>query len=217
MTGTGEANLVVGVDTHLDTHTAALCDARGRVESQLQVPATAAGYVQLLGWAQAAAAGRAAVWAIEGTRHYGLGLARYLASQGQQVAEIDATRHVGRRRAGKSDPIDAVRAARELLARPHLGQMRADGDREVLRLLMIDRDNAVESSKTARTALASVLVTAPAEVRDQLRHIPAERRARVCAQLACPPDADRLTRVVHLTLIRLGERGHRPGRGRRQP
>ena len=206
MTGTGEANLVVGVDTHLDTHTAALCDARGRVESQLQVPATAAGYVQLLGWAQAAAAGRAAVWAIEGTRHYGLGLARYLASQGQQVAEIDATRHVGRRRAGKSDPIDAVRAARELLARPHLGQMRADGDREVLRLLMIDRDNAVESSKTARTALASVLVTAPAEVRDQLRHIPAERRARVCAQLACPPDADRLTRVVHLTLIRLGQR-----------
>jgi transposase len=52
-------------------------------------------------------------WAIEGTRHYGLGLARYLSSQDQQVTEIDATRHVGRRRAGKSDPIDAVRAARE--------------------------------------------------------------------------------------------------------
>ena len=61
-------------------------------------------------------------WAIEGTRHYGLGLARYLASQGHQVAEIDATRHVGRRRAGKSDAIDAVRAARELLARPHLAR-----------------------------------------------------------------------------------------------
>ena len=25
-----EADLIVGVDTHLDTHTAALCDARGR-------------------------------------------------------------------------------------------------------------------------------------------------------------------------------------------
>jgi hypothetical protein len=36
---------------------------------------------------------------------------------------------VGRRRGGKSDPIDAVRAARELLARPNAGQMRADGDR----------------------------------------------------------------------------------------
>ncbi len=91
-------------------------------------------------------------WAVEGTRHYGLGLARHLAAAGEQVAEIDATRHVGKRRAGKSDPIDAVRAARELLARPHLGQMRADGDREALRLLMIDRDNAVASAKTARTA-----------------------------------------------------------------
>jgi transposase len=115
----GEAGLVVGVDTHLDTHTAALCDARGRVEARLQVPATAAGYEQLLGWARQAADGREIAWAVEGTRHYGLGLARHLAGQGEQVAEIDAARHVGKRRAGKSDPIDAVRAARELLARPH--------------------------------------------------------------------------------------------------
>jgi transposase len=206
VTGTGETDLVVGVDTHLDTHTAAVCDGRGRAVSQLQVAATAEGYAQLLDWVQAAAAGRPVAWAVEGTRHYGLGLARYLVSQGQQVAEIDATRHVGKRRAGKSDPIDAVRAARELLARPHPGQMRADGDREALRLLMIDRDNAVQSSKTARTALASVLVTAPVVLRDQLRHIPSERRARACAQLACPAKADRLTRVIHQTLIRLGQR-----------
>jgi len=199
-------DLVVGVDTHLGTHTAAICDARGRAVSQLEVATTATGYAQLLEWVQAAPAGRPVPWAVEGPRHYGLGLARYLVSQGQQVAEIDATRHVGKRRAGKSDPIDAVRAARELLARPHPGQMRADGDREALRLLMIDRDNAVTSAKTARTALASVLVTAPAPLRDQLRHIPPERRARACAQLTCPARTDRLTRVVHQTLIRLGQR-----------
>jgi transposase len=130
-----DTGLVVGVDTHLDTHTAAICDARGRAGSQLQVPSTAEGYARLLEWVRDAAAGRPVAWAIEGTRHYGLGLARYLASQGQQIAGIDAT-HAGRRRAGKSDPIDAVRAARELLARPYAGQMRADGDREALRLLM---------------------------------------------------------------------------------
>jgi hypothetical protein len=39
--------------------------------------------------------------------------------------------------------------ARELLARPHPAQMRADGDREALRLLMTGRDNAVASAKTA--------------------------------------------------------------------
>jgi transposase len=203
---TEDAELIIGVDTHMDTHTAAICDARGRAVSQLQVPATTAGYVHLLDWVRAAAGDRQVVWAVEGTRHYGLGLARHLASHGQQVSEIDCSRHIGKRRAGKSDPIDAVRAARELLARPWPAQMRADGDREALRLLMIDRDNAVQSAKTARTALAAVLVTAPAPLREQLRPLPRERRAKECAALTCPAGADRQTRVLHQTLIRLGQR-----------
>ena len=115
----GHADLIIGVDTHLDTHTAAICDARGRVVSQLQVAATTAGYEQLLARVRSAAADGPVIWAVEGTRHYGLGLARHLTGQGQQVSEIDCSRHAGKRRAGKSDPIDAVRAARELLARPH--------------------------------------------------------------------------------------------------
>ena len=201
-----QADLVVGVDTHLDTHTAAICDDRGRVISQLQIPATTAGYVHVLAWARQVAGTRAVAWAVEGTRHYGLGLARHLTSQGQQVAEIDCSRHIGKRRAGKSDPIDAVRAARELLARPAPAQMRADGDREALRLLMIDRDNAVQSAKTARTALAAVLVTAPADLREQIRPLPRERRAKACAALTCPDGADRQTRVLHQALARLGQR-----------
>jgi transposase len=201
-----QADLVVGVDTHLDTHTAAICNARGRVVSQLQVPATTAGYVQLLAWARSAAGGRPVAWAVEGTRHYGLGLARHLTAQGEYVSEIDCSRHIGKRRAGKSDPIDAVRAARELLARPVPAQMRADGDREALRLLMIDRDNAVQSCKTARTALAAVLVTAPADLREQIRPLPRERRAKACAALTCPDGADRQTRVLHQALARLGQR-----------
>ena len=58
-------------------------------------------------------------WAIEGTRSYGAGLARYLAAAGEQVAEIDGSHCLGKRRAGKRDASDAFRAARELLARPH--------------------------------------------------------------------------------------------------
>jgi len=201
-----DTGLVVGVDTHRDTHSAAICDARGRVLSRLQVPATPAGYADLLAWAGEAGTGQRLAWAIEGTRHYGLGLARHLAGAGQQVAEIDSTRHIGKRRAGKSDPIDAVRAARELLARPHPGQLRADGDREALRLLMCDRDNAVQSCKTARTVLTSVIVTAPAQLREELRHLPAKRRAEACATLACPEGADRLMRVAYQTLISLGQR-----------
>jgi transposase len=112
-----DSGLVMGVGTHLETHTAALCDGRGRLVAQLQVPATAAGYARLLAWARARAADAPVVWAVGGTRHYGLGLARHLASAGQQVAEIDASHHVGRRRAGKSDAIGR-RARRPRAARP---------------------------------------------------------------------------------------------------
>ena len=56
--------------------------------------------------------GAPVAWAVEGTRHYGLGLARHLASRGQHVEGIDASRHVGKRRAGQSDAIHAVRGLR---------------------------------------------------------------------------------------------------------
>jgi transposase len=201
-----EAVLVVGVDTHSDTHTAAICDGRGRKLAELQVTAEPDGYAAVLAWARRAAGDTPLRWAIEGTRHYGLGLARHLTSAGEQVEEIDAGRHVGKRRAGKSDSIDAVRAARELLARPAPAVMRADGDREALRLLMIDRDNAVQSCKTARTVLASVIVTAPAGLRQQLQGRGRQQRAAACAALTCPDGADRQTVVLHQTLARLGQR-----------
>ena len=47
-----DADLVMGVDTHLDTHTAAICDARGRAVSQLQVPATDGGLCAAAGLGQ---------------------------------------------------------------------------------------------------------------------------------------------------------------------
>ena len=88
MAVTDAAGFVVGVDTHMDTHSGAVCDARGRVLAQLQVAATTAGYAQLLGWAGLTAGPDAVLtWAVEGTRHYGLGLARYLTAAGQQVTE----------------------------------------------------------------------------------------------------------------------------------
>ena len=167
--------------------------------------------------------------------HYGLGPARHLAARTSRSRRSTTRPAWGKRRAGKCDAIDAVRAARELLARPAPAQTRADGDREALRLLMIDRDNAVQSCKTARTALAAIGHHArPA--REQLARLSRQRRPSACAALTCPERADRQTRVLHQTLIRLGQRiaalaetaaeletqitGHRrgdgPGPGRRR-
>jgi transposase len=129
-------DLVAGVDTHRDTPTAAVCDRAGKALAVRQFTADPDGYAAMLAWARQQAGGTGLAWAIEGTRHYGLGLARHLTAAGQHVQEIDSGKHAGKRRNGKSDAIDAVRAARELLARPAPAQMRADGDREALRLLM---------------------------------------------------------------------------------
>jgi transposase len=184
-----QADLVVGVDTHLDTHAAAICDARGRVISQLQVPATTAGYAQLLAQVRPAAAGGQLIWAVEGTRHYGLGLARHLAGQGEQCGR-DWLQPSRREAPGGQERPHRRRPRGPRAAGPP--GTRADArrrDREALRLLMTGRDNAVQSCKTTRTALAAVLVTAPADLREQIRPLPRERRAKACAALTCSDGA----------------------------
>jgi transposase len=206
MSAAAQDYLVAGVDTHLDSHTAVICDGRGHQISQEQVPATTAGYGQLLAWARGQAAGLPLSWAVEGTGHYGAGLARHLAAAGEQVAEIGHTRHIGKRRAGKTDSIDALRAARELLASAHPAVPRAGGDREALRLLITSRAHAVRACRSARALLAGLLVTMPDDLRQPLLALPAARRARTCAALAAPPGADRLTAIQHQTLARLGSR-----------
>ncbi len=43
--------IIVGVDTHTDTHTAVVIDLQGRRLDDVEIPATPGGYRQLLEWA----------------------------------------------------------------------------------------------------------------------------------------------------------------------
>jgi transposase len=114
-------DLVIGVDTHKHTHTAAVVTATtGAVVEQATVPATPAGYRQLLALANAHAkhgcppARR--VWAIEGTGGYDAGLTRLLHAQGERVVELDRPKRPARRHGAKSDSEDAVgNDAREVI------------------------------------------------------------------------------------------------------
>jgi transposase len=116
--------LVIGVDTHKDTHPAAVVQAvSGAVVDQVTVPATPAGYQQLRRLANRHDGQR--VWAIESTGGYGAGLTRFLAGHHEQVVELDRPKRPARRHGAKSDPIDATRAAREALGRDQLAQPRA--------------------------------------------------------------------------------------------
>jgi len=108
MRSTENSGLVVGVDTHRDTHTAAVCDRAGQALAVGVFAADPPGYAAVLAWARQEAGEAGLAWAIEGTRHYGLGLARYLTAAGQQVEEIDASKHAGKRRNGKSEGTTAT-------------------------------------------------------------------------------------------------------------
>ena len=132
-----------GVDTHLDTHTAAVVDAMGRRLGHQQFPATPAGYRQLLAWLRSF--GVVLVVGIEGTGAYGAGLARYLTGEGVVLVEVDRPDRKTRRFAGKSDPIDADAAARAALSRTQTGVPKdRSGQVEALRNLRVARRSAVE-------------------------------------------------------------------------
>jgi transposase len=80
--------LVIGVDTHKDTHTAAVVAATtGQTLATVTVAATPAGYQQLLHWAARQPGLRR--WAVEGTGSYGAGLTRFLHAHTEQVVELD--------------------------------------------------------------------------------------------------------------------------------
>jgi hypothetical protein len=73
-------DVVIGVDTHVHTHTAAAVDTRtGGVLAQVTVEATADGYACLVQFADQHATLRA--WAIEGTGGHGAGLSRHVAGR----------------------------------------------------------------------------------------------------------------------------------------
>src|SRR5439155_26133872 len=112
-----------GVDAHADTHVAAALDPVGGLLGVREFPATAAGYADLLGWL--GRFGTIGLVGVEGTGSYGAGLARHLAAVGVPVAEAVRADRQDRRRNGKSDPLDAVSAARAASPGGHLGRPRA--------------------------------------------------------------------------------------------
>ena len=64
-----KVEVILGVDTHLDFHTAVAVDHLGRRLGELSVPTTAKGYERLLCWAEGLGSVRCA--GIERTSSYG--------------------------------------------------------------------------------------------------------------------------------------------------
>jgi transposase len=174
--------LVIGVDTHKDTHTAAVVQAvSGAVVEQVTVAATPVGYQQLLRLADRQDGRR--VWAIEGTGGYGAGLTRFLHAHQEQVMELDRPKRAARRHGAKSDPLDAIRAAREALGRDQLAQPRAAGHRAALAVRLTARRSAVQAVTDAQRQLHAFVVAAPDPLRERLRSLTTARLVTTCGRL----------------------------------
>jgi transposase len=196
-----ELDYVIGVDTHRDAHALAVVAAAsgGVVVVEPSLSACPAGYRRALALAQAHTSGCRA-FAIEGSGSYGAGLARFLAARGERVLEVErpARAHAGR---GKSDVLDAVRAARGLLGEDKLAQPRADGKRAALQGLLRVREGALTARRAALCQLRALIVTAPPELRQELRTLTRARLLRRCAALRANTALDQRGTRLALRLL----------------
>ncbi|WP_416958343.1 IS110 family transposase [Nocardioides sp. T5] len=198
-------DVVIGVDTHVHTHSAAAIDARtGGVLAEITVEATADGYEQLVEFADEHATLRA--WAIEGTGGHGAGLTRHLERREEVVIELDRPERAKRRHGAKSDPIDAIRAAREALSRPRLGGPRSGGDRQALSVLLAARRSAVNAAGDAQRQVFSLVIAAPEQIRARFRNQKLPAMLKTAAALRVHPSWDVETTTTVTVLRSLARR-----------
>jgi transposase len=169
MTVTNLARSITGgVDTHLDVHVAAALDERGTLLGVESFSTTERGYKKLLGWLSDF--GPLELVGVEGTGSYGAGLTRHLQAEHVRVVEVDRPNRQRRRLKGKSDPQDAISAARAALSGEATGEAKTrDGNVESMRVLRVARASARKGRTQALNQMRNLVSTAPDPIRAELR------------------------------------------------
>lgn len=186
----GEPSTVVGgVDCHADVHVVAALDCVGRRPGHAEFPATSQGYRDLEDWLRQH--GPISAVGVESTSGYGAALTRQLHAAGMRVVEVNQPHPHARSRRGKTDVIDAEMAARKVLS----GEVTTvpkdtTGVVESIRQLKVARGGAVKARAAALVTLGELLITAPAELREQLNARSLPGRAAQAGRLR--PDSTRL-------------------------
>jgi len=110
--------IIIGVDSHSQSHLAYSVTESGRPIKSLQVKNHPSGYRKLLEWAKAQDQEEQRLWGIENSGSYGRLLAQYLVKEGERVYEVNPQLTSRRRRSqsqsarSKSDEHDALAIAR---------------------------------------------------------------------------------------------------------
>jgi hypothetical protein len=124
------------------------------------------------------------------------------------VIELDRPHRPARRNGAKSDPLDAVRAAREALTREHLAQPRARGERAALAVRLSARRSCVEAATLAQCQLHALATAAPETLRAKFRGQPTRAMLRTASRLRTQPSWDIETTTTAQALRSLARRCH---------
>jgi transposase len=153
-----------GVDTHADTHVAAAIDHNGGLLGVESFPASETGYEDLLVWL--VSFGELERVGVEGTGSWGVGLTRFLTDHKVVVVEVDRPDRQQRRKVGKSDPTDAVSAARAALSGVATTTPKTrNGPVEQMRVLLMARRSARQQRIQTLNQLRHLVFCAPEQIR----------------------------------------------------
>ena len=195
-----ETAVVGGVDTHKDLHVAAVVDQNNKVLGTQFFSTTRQGYRQVLAWMTSFGALKRI--GVECTGTYGSGLLRYLQNAGLEVLEVTAPDRMERRKRGKSDTIDAECAAHAAFSgiRTVTPKTR-NGMIESLRVLKTCRKTAISARRVALQIIHSNIISAPDELREQLRNMTRMQLIRTLGSWR--PDASEYRNVTNVYRISL--------------
>ncbi len=194
--------IAVGVDTHKDSHVAVALDDLGQLLGELAIEASTRGYEQLAIWAQGLSVQGEGelICGIEGTGSWGAGLAQHLRTAGAVIYEVERPRR-RERRTGKSDRIDALRAAKRVLSGEGLSTPRARGTRRALQTILAVQRSCVGERTRLLNQLQAICVTAPAGLRERIGPGRGSQLQARVLRMRSRPAADIEERVA-LTVLR---------------
>jgi transposase len=194
-----------GVDTHLDVHVAAALDPVGALLGTAPFPTTTRGYRTLLSWLESF--GPVIKVGVEGTGSYGAGLSKFLVGAGVSVLEVNRPNRAERRRSGKSDPLDAIEAARAALGgkAKSIAKTR-DGAVEAIRTLLVAKRSARTARTSALVQLRALTVSAPDELRSRLRGLTVSALVTEASRLRPAQSGDAVLVATKASLSSLAHR-----------
>lgn len=197
--------VIAGVDTHKDTHYAAVITTTGQHLGAAEFPTTPAGYRALAAFI--AGFGSVSEVGVEGTGSYGVGLARHLAATGVPVLEVLRPSRQVRRMRGKSDEIDAYAAAETVLAGTNCSVPKGrDGLVEAIRVVTIARRSAVAACTDSTLQIRDLIVTAPDPIRTKYQVLHGKSLITALARSRRHDQTDAVTAYTLKTLRALARR-----------